>query len=1011
MKIRSRVILSIIILCVITFVIAVALYMTLLRINDLNAREDTAERLLLKSHELSELSNDYILFHEKRQQVQWETKYNSITSTLAQLRVDRPDEQNLVDNFASNHKRLKEIFNEVRGFFETDSDSIKDGGDIGFLRLSWARLAVRAQGMIHDVSQLSQLIQTETRNVHHRITVLIMTMIGTLIVFIVVNYFFINWKLLRSVANLRKGATVIGEGNLDYRIDDTAKDEIGDLARSFNQMSVNLINVMASKEELNREVEERKRAEEAIRESEEHFKLLAENAPVAIFVQTQLQFAYLNPEALNLFGAKTEDQLLGQPVIDRFDPSYHDIVKERIHLLNEEKKQVGMMDQVYLKLDGSPFDAAVSAAPIRWRGHDGAIVFFRDVTERKRVQEELLQSELRLSRAELVAGLGNWEIDLSTKKATASVGARKIYGVGQQEFTLDDVKKFPLPEYRSMLHEALLALIKDGAPYDIEFKIKRPNDDQVFDIHSIAHHDPEKNSLFGIIHDITDLRHAEESYRLLFAAIAQAAEGVIITDTTGIIQYANPAEESITGYSNDELLGRKPSIFKSDGHDENFYRNLWETINSGKVWSGRFINKKKDGTEYHEDASISPVYDKSGNLRNFVAVKHDVTKQLGLQEQLLQAQKMEAMGTLAGGFAHDFNNKLQVINGYVDLILFNKDLPETVKSELGVIKQTVDSSAELIRGMMVFSRKTPIELQPIELNKLVAQTRSMLTRSVPKMIEIDLLLADDLWAINASPNQIDQILMNLAVNARDAMPDGGRLTLKTENITLDDEYCIFDPMAKPGRYALITVSDTGCGMDKETVSHIFEPFFTTKASGKGTGLGLAVVYGIVELHGGRIICDSEPSVGTTFRIYFPAIEEILQEQYSEKREPPRGHGEIILLVDDEPDFLETTSRLLADANYMVITALNGENALELYEKHREEIKLVVLDFIMPGLGGKRCLEALRNMDPNSRALIVSGFQKEGMTQELKDAGASDFILKPFDTPQLLEKIRKIIDEE
>ena len=209
------------------------------------------------------------------------------------------------------------------------------------------------------------------------------------------------------------------------------------------------------------------------------------------------------------------------------------------------------------------------------------------------------------------------------------------------------------------------------------------------------------------------------------------------------------------------------------------------------------------------DATISPIYDKSGNLANFVVVEHDVTQQLALQEQLFQAQKMEAIGTLAGGFAHDFNNKLQVIGGYVDMILFNKDLPETLKHDLGIIRKAVDSSAELIKGMMVFSRKTPLEFQPIELNKLVAQTRSMLTRSIPKMIEIDLLLDDDLWAINAAPNQIDQILMNLAVNARDAMPDGGRLTIKTQNMTLDEKYCRLNPLAKPGRYALLTVSDTG----------------------------------------------------------------------------------------------------------------------------------------------------------------------------------------------------------
>ena len=510
---------------------------------------------------------------------------------------------------------------------------------------------------------------------------------------------------------------------------------------------------------------------------------------------------------------------------------------------------------------------------------------------------------------------------------------------------------------------------------------------------------------------INENKMVTEIHTLLIRAIESASEAIIITDITGIIQFVNHTQDTLSGYSGDELVGQTPNVLKNDFHDDNVYKQLWDIINSGKTWSGRFVNKKEDGTEYYLDCTISPIYDKSGNLANFVVVEHDVTQQLALQEQLFQAQKMEAIGTLAGGFAHDFNNKLQVIGGYVDMILFNKDLPETLKHDMGIIRKACDSSAELIKGMMVFSRKTPLELQPIELNKLVAQTKSMLTRSIPKMIEIDLLLDDDLWAINAAPNQIDQILMNLAVNARDAMPDGGRLTIKTQNMTLDEKYCRLNPLAKPGRYALLTVSDIGIGMDKETVSHIFEPFFTTKESDKGTGLGLSIVYGIVESHGGRIICNSEPSVGTTFKIYFPAIEEVPEEQYSENKEPPKGKGETILLVDDEPNFLEIASRQLTGNNYKVITVSNGKEALELYENHRDQINLIILDLIMPKMGGEECLQALLRMAPTVRVLVASGAQMTGMAEELKASGAKGLIKKPFNISHLLEKIRKIIDEE
>jgi len=287
----------------------------------------------------------------------------------------------------------------------------------------------------------------------------------------------------------------------------------------------------------------------------------------------------------------------------------------------------------------------------------------------------------------------------------------------------------------------------------------------------------------------------------------------------------------------------------------------------------------------------------------------------------------------------------------------------------------------------------------------------MLGCSIPKMIEINLLLAHDLWTINGDATQLGQILINLAINARDAMPDGGRLTIETKNVVLDEDYCRSYPNTKPGRYVRLSVTNSGIGIDHETVKHIFEPFFTTKAPGKGTGLGLYVVYGIVEKHGGRIICFSEPNEGTTFRIYFPAIEEIPEEQYSKKTEPPKGQGETILLVDDEPDFRELVGRKLSRANYSVIKASNGKEALNLYEQHREHISLVILDLLMPVMDGKRCLEALRNMDSNVRVLIATGHTTLGMAGELEQAGARGFIRKPFDSSLLLEEIRKIIDEE
>jgi PAS domain S-box-containing protein len=725
----------------------------------------------------------------------------------------------------------------------------------------------------------------------------------------------------------------------------------------------------------------------------------------------QFRTTFVNRKMADMLGYSPEE-MLGRTVDSfMFEEDSLD------HEARMAKRQLGRNDSYerrFRRKDGEEVWTLVSAAAMVDENMEfqGSFAMFTDITERRRTEKALRESEEKFVKAfncapalmTLSKADDGTILDINDKFCEVS-GFSRAECVGRTSLDVG----WLLPEDRIRLIEELQA---HGSVRDMDLRAQTKNKKEIELIYSgelmqTASH----KLLLSTALDITERNRAEKSRKLLSAAIEQSAEAVIITDAKGIIQYVNPAQEILSGYNRDELIGRTPNVLETDFHHVDFHKQLWDTISVGEAWSGRLVNKKKDGAEYHEDATISPIYDHAGNLTNLVVVQHDVTKQIELQEQLFQAQKMEAIGTLAGGFAHDFNNKLQVIAGYVELMLCDKDIQENYKHDIGIIKQAVDSSAELIKGMMVFSRKTPIELQPIDLNKLVAQTGSMLARSISKIIEIDLLLADDLWAIKAAPNQIDQILMNLAVNARDAMPGGGKLTIQTKNTILDEEYCRYHPNTKPGPFVLLSVTDTGSGMDEATVKRIFEPFFTTKEEEKGTGLGLAVVYGIVEQHGARIICDSAPSVGTTFRIYFPAIEKVHQEEYFENKEPPRGEGETILLVDDEPHLRDIVARQLVGANYRVIKASNGNEALKLYEQHRKQISLIILDLLMPGMGGKQCLEALRKLDPNVRVLVATGHTAPGIVGELEQAGAKGFIRKPFETNLLLEKIREIVDED
>ncbi len=381
---------------------------------------------------------------------------------------------------------------------------------------------------------------------------------------------------------------------------------------------------------------------------------------------------------------------------------------------------------------------------------------------------------------------------------------------------------------------------------------------------------PLRDGVLSSGEDITERKRFEELRNRLITAIEHAAETIMITDKDGNIQYVNPAFEKITGYSREEVIGKNPRILKSGKHDKKFYENLWNTIKNGKVWRGRFVNRKKDGSLYEEEATISPVFDEPGVIAGYVAVKRDITQEVALEEQLRQAQKMEAMGELAAGIAHDFNNLLTAIAGYTELLEMRIKPEDPLRKNVDQIKRATERAASLIRQLLAFSKRQVLQPQILDLNKVVRSVEILLRRIIGKDIEFVMDLRDDLFKIKADFSQMEQVVMNLILNAKDAMPHGGRITLKTDNVILEDVNSHID--ARPGRFVKLVVSDTGVGMDKETLERIFDPFFTTKGIGKGSGLGLSVVYGIVKQHGGWIDVESEPGKGSKFTIYLPAIE-------------------------------------------------------------------------------------------------------------------------------------------
>lgn len=512
--------------------------------------------------------------------------------------------------------------------------------------------------------------------------------------------------------------------------------------------------------------------------------------------------------------------------------------------------------------------------------------------------------------------------------------------------------------------------------------------------------------------EINQHKRVDEERRQLSAAIEQTAESIVITDTQGTILYVNPAFEHITGYRRAEVVGQTPQILQNDQQNPAVYFELWSTIKAGGVWKGRLNNKKKDGSACTLDCTISPVRDKNGVIVNYVQVERDITRELQLEEQYRQAQKMEAIGRLAGGVAHDFNNLLTVINGFTEIIQTQLAPDHPVQEHISTILYSTRNATDLIRQLLAFSRQQVMAPKILSPNTIIANLDKMLGRLMGEDIVLKTHLAPSIWPIKVDPTQVEQVIFNLAVNALDAMPEGGQLTLETAKVLLDEGYSADHLGVQPGEYVLLAVSDTGTGMSEEVQAHIFEPFFTTKEAGKGTGLGLATVFGIVQQHGGYIRVYSELEHGTTFKIYWPRAKEALAATPEQSRhraaDLPRG-TETILLVEDEPKVKDLADRLLCRQGYTVLTAANGEEAIQLAKEYSAQIHLLLTDVVMPGINGKALADQFKRIRPQIKTLFSSGYaDKAILHQGLLEADV-DFIQKPYSMLELSQKVRSVLD--
>jgi len=515
----------------------------------------------------------------------------------------------------------------------------------------------------------------------------------------------------------------------------------------------------------------------------------------------------------------------------------------------------------------------------------------------------------------------------------------------------------------------------------------------------------------GIGIDITEKRESEERLRILSQAVEQAGESIIITDIHGIIEYVNPSFTRITGFEPEEALNKNPNILKSGKQSNEFYERLWQTISSGKIWHSSVIDRRKDGRLYPALMTVSPIYNDSGEITHYVGVQQDMTDQNLLEEQFRQAQKMEALGTLVGGIAHDFNNILTGISGNIALAKFQVEEGSDLESKLIIAEDLSYKAADMIKQLMVFSRKGLIEMKPFGLTSFISNITSLIRTSIPENIVFLCDAGPEELVINGDSTQIEQVLINLLNNARDAVADSNepKISLAAHRFVADAAFIESHPETSARKFAHITISDNGTGISESDLEHIFEPFFTTKEVGLGTGLGLSMAYGAIQSHRGILEVESTPDAGTTFHIYLPVIAEKAIEAKPDAANPLSGNNELILVVDDNADIRSTLNRILTSLNYRVMEAVDGLEAVDQFIIKQNEIALIIMDVVMPKLGGVKAAERIMNIRPDIKVIFTTGYDRDDTLKNEMPSKEYSIIAKPFSVVRLSQAIRNQLD--
>lgn len=743
------------------------------------------------------------------------------------------------------------------------------------------------------------------------------------------------------------------------------------------------------------------------------FRLLVENTSAAIYIYQNNKIRYANAAFAAMVGYD-EDELLEKNFWEVIHPDFRELEKE-LGIARQQGKIVPAHYEIkFIRKSGEEQWVDFTASIINCQDEHAVFATTYDIADRRIAKQKLEESE-ECYRLLVNGSLDAIMVQCEGELVYLNSAAFKLLGAE----SLNKLVGIPITEFVhpqsvaavTALFNAIAKSHKRAELNDVKFL---RSDGSSVDVELVSA--PTiylgKPAFQVYIKDLTKQKQALEQLRLQSIALNRAANAIVVTDKDASIVWANPAFETLTGYLPPEFMGKKiKDLVKSNKHDNEFYKNLWDTILAGKIWHDEITNRRKDGSFYPEDMTIAPVVDENGVTTHFVAIKQDLTERKAIEDQLLQSQKLESIGELAGGVAHDYNNILGVILGYTELLMRKLGDENQARYCIDAILSATKRGADLTKQLLTFAQKGIISPEVLNINSAIETTIRMLQtiRIISENVKLDFVPGRNLWNVKMDPAQLNQILGNLTANARDAIGKVGTITIRTANIEVDEAFVHNHVGFAAGKYVMITFADTGRGMDQGTMERVFEPFFTTKSKRQARGLGLSTVYGIVKRYKGNISVSSKPGGGTTFNIYLPSFYEETSDTGENLSDKELKGTETILVVEDEAELLQLVKLSLEDFGYKVIAATGPNEALLFSKTYPAVIHLLLADVIMPALSGKELSDEIIKSRPEIKTLFMSGYTEDFLAPHVVLDKGIHFLKKPFTFDELAKRVRYILN--